>query len=113
MPDPQTTGFDARERTRRRREPAAPAHRDADELFNCPIQVTLNILSWLGAHIDEGDSWTRRRHWQNEACCQSCGCCRTANLEDWPSGCEACQDLWYFRGANREARIRVRMYDGV
>ena len=113
MPDPRPTDFDERARGRRcPRVPELVRREPADELFNCPTVVTLNVLSWFGAHIEQGNSWTRGRHWE-EGCSQSCGCCRAANDEDWPSGCEACQDLWYFRGVNREARLRVQMYDGI
>ena len=116
MPDPRPADFDERERNRRSLrvpELAGPERPEpADELLNCPTTVTLNVLGWISAHIEQGNTWTTRRHWE-EGCSQSCGCCRAANDEDWPSGCEACQDLWYFRGVNREARIRVQMYDGI
>ncbi len=113
MPDPRPEDFDERARGRRRARVPEPVRREpADELFNCPTAVTLNVLSWLGAHIEPNNSWTRGRHWE-EGCSQSCGCCRAANWEDWQSGCEACQDLWYFRGVNREGRIRVQMYNGI
>ncbi len=116
MPDPRPADFDERERNRRRLrvpELAVPERPEpADELFNCPATVTLLVLGFIGAHIEPGNTWTTRRHWE-EGCSQSCGCCRAANWEDWPSGCEACQDLWYIRGVNREGRIRVQMYNGI
>ncbi len=86
---------------------------DPEALFTSPAAVTLVILRFLGAHIDEGDAWTCRFHWQGDGCGQSCGCCRAANEEDFASGREACQELWYFKTLNREARLRVRLYDGV
>jgi hypothetical protein len=91
---------------------AVPAVELADALFNCPTTVTLLVLGFIGAHYDWGSTWAIHRHWEG-GCSQSCGCCRAANDEDWPTGCEECVNLWFFRGANREARIRVRMYDGL
>ena len=108
--------FDERERNRRRPRVPELVWQErpnlADELFTSPANVTLIVLGFIGAHLEPGNTWNARRHWE-EGCSQSCGCCRAANDEDWPTGCECCIDLWFFRGLNREARIRLRMYDGL
>ena len=76
------------------------------------IHLVLPLIIW---HFEEGqDAWIPngiRRHWG--ACGQSCGCCRSANDEDRGSGCEPCEDLWYFKAASRGIRYRVRDYSGL
>ena len=41
------------------------------------------ILQFVGAHYDENFKWPRRSHWIGIGCGQSCGCCRSANEEDF------------------------------
>ena len=56
-------------------------------------------------HIAEYNVWHEKpwsvfRHF---SCCgQSCGCCRTHNSEDWPSGCECCIDAWTLMCVSKE-----------
>ena len=74
------------------------------------------ILRLLGAHVHHrGNVWSRRRHWHDDGCGKSCGCCRAAQPydEDLGSGCEACGELWYFKTVSRATRLRVQLYDGV
>ncbi len=75
--------------------------------------ISETILQFVGAHDDPLYEWSRRRHWIGIGCGQSCGCCRSAQYEDRGSGCEPCEDLWYFKGANRSTRYRVRMFNGL
>jgi hypothetical protein len=104
MPDrPAAADLDERERNRGRLrvpELVELPRLNLDELFTSPATVTLIGLGFIGAHIEPGNTWNTRRHWE-EGCSQSCGCCRATNYEDWPSGCECCVDLWYFRGLKR------------
>jgi hypothetical protein len=71
------------------------------------------ILQFLGAHEHHADVWSRERHWDGDGCGQSCGCCRASNPEDFGSGCESCQELWYFKTLCSSTRYRVSLYDGL
>jgi hypothetical protein len=87
-----------------------------------PIEILANheiaslaILQFLGAHEHYRDVWSRRHHWRDTLCGQSCGCCRASQPyeEDWGSGCEVCQELWYLKTVCRATKLRVLLYDGV
>ena len=71
------------------------------------------ILQFVGAHKDYRYKWSRRNHWGRTMCGQSCGCCRSANEEDYPSGCTACNDLWELKCVSRSTVWRVSGYNGL
>ena len=71
------------------------------------------ILQFVGAHFTEKYKWSRRIHWQGLWCGQSCGCCRSANEEDYPSGCTSCNDLWEWKCVSRSTVWRVSIYNGL
>ena len=55
------------------------------------LDAPLQSLVWSYL-ITHEKPWAPNTHW---GCCgQSCGCCRAANCEDWPSGCLVCLDAW-------------------
>ena len=43
---------------------------------------------------------------------RSCGCCRAANPEDWPSGCDICLDLWWLSIVDKRFRLFVSRQAG-
>ncbi len=71
------------------------------------------ILQFVGAHVDPNFKWSRRGHWLGIGCGQSCGCCRSANEEDFGSGCISCADLWYLKCVNRSTRWRLSIFNGL
>ena len=75
--------------------------------------ISEKVLQFVGAHDDPLYAWSTGRHWIGVGCSQSCGCCRSADDEDRGSGCEPCEDLWYFKRASRGIRYRVRDYSGL
>jgi hypothetical protein len=86
--------------------------------FTPPILVdqeipSQTILQFLGAHEHHRDVWSRERHWIGDGCGKNCGCCRASNPEDFGTGCESCQELWYFKTLSRSTRYRVSLYDGL
>ena len=76
-----------------------------------PATAKRLILRFIGAHREPAVTWTADGHWE-ERCGQSCGCCRAANAEDYPTGCSCCLNLWNVRCLCCEARARLRMYNG-
>ena len=72
-----------------------------------------SILQFVGAHFSEKYKWSRRKHWQGLGCSQSCGCCRSANEEDYASGCTSCNDLWEWKCVSRSTLWRVSIYNGL
>ena len=71
------------------------------------------ILQFVGAHFTEKYKWSRRIHWQGIGCSQNCGCCRSANEEDYASGCTSCNDLWEWKCVSRSTLWRVSIYNGL
>jgi hypothetical protein len=71
------------------------------------------ILQFVGAHFDENFKWSRRGHWLGIGCGQSCGCCRSANEEDFGSGCISCNALWDLKCVSRSTRWRVSIFNGL
>ena len=70
------------------------------------------IICLLGLHRDESRGvWTKKKHWT--WCGQSCGCCRAHNIEDWPSGCEACVEMWNLTTVNRQWMNLTNEFDGI
>ena len=72
-----------------------------------------SILQFVGAHFSEKYKWSRHKHWQGIGCSQSCGCCRSANEEDYASGCTSCNDLWEWKCVSRSTLWRVSIYNGL
>ena len=55
-------------------------------------ELWLAVLPFLVAHTGDAQPWRPRTHWG--WCGQSCPCCRAQQIEDWPTGCQACIDAW-------------------
>ena len=80
-----------------------------------PADATRPVLEFIGAHRAPlcrtwAVAWSAARHCR--ACGPSCGCCRAASEDDYPTGYSCCLNLWIFRCTCREARARLRMYNG-
>ena len=73
-----------------------------------------HVLPFLLHHGPE--PWTRQNHWVFGHCGQSCGCCRSHNLEDAgpDANCELCYHGWIVtcvsRGWKASAQACARKY---
>jgi len=66
------------------------------------------VLAFVLAHEDNSlGRWSREDHW---GCCgQSCGCCRSHNIEDGRC-CEPCFDGWVMSRVSRDVRRAVQRF---
>ena len=68
--------------------------------------ISFNILDFIG----HPRGWSRLEHYGWSG--MSCGCCRAANPEDWPSGCDICLDLWWLSIVDKRFRLFVSRQAG-
>ena len=71
---------------------------------------TRSVVATIVHYLGHESVWRCRAddRWRHYAHCgQNCGCCRAANAEDWPSGCDHCVDLWFLSIVNWGIRRTV------
>ena len=71
---------------------------------------TRSVVATIVHYLGHESYWRCRAddRWRHYAHCgQNCGCCRAANAEDWPSGCDHCVDLWFLSIVNWGIRRTV------
>ena len=91
----------------------AKNRREADTESINVEHIIREIICFLATHVNVlGGPWTKRTHWKNAGCGQSCGCCRSANGE-WLGACEACDDAWTLMTVNRQWKRLVGQFDGT